>query len=203
MGSLNVFLRNHYFAITLIAFLIYSSFLIFRHSFVIEGVRYFSLLDDEMISMRYAYNLANGHGLVWNPGQEPVEGFSNPLWTLYMALIHTLPIPIEKISIVLQVSSTIALMATLYYVKKIVSLLTNRSRFAIAVAITFTAFYFPLNNWSTVQGTEVSILTLLLAISTYLVIKALQGPLSLWLLVFLALGVLVRLDSHYQPWPIY
>ncbi len=38
-----------------------------------------------MISMRYAANLAHGHGLTWNPG-ERVEGFTNPLWTLVMAL---------------------------------------------------------------------------------------------------------------------
>ncbi len=33
-----------------------------------------------MILMRYAYNLAHGNGLVWNPG-ERVEGITNPLWT--------------------------------------------------------------------------------------------------------------------------
>ena len=54
-------------------------------SFEIEGRRYYSLFDDAMISMRYAANLAHGHGLTWNPG-ERVEGFTNPLWTLVMAL---------------------------------------------------------------------------------------------------------------------
>ncbi len=40
--------------------------------------------DDAYISFRYAYNLAVGNGLVFNPG-EHVEGFSNPLWTLLLA----------------------------------------------------------------------------------------------------------------------
>ncbi|MEJ2694315.1 MAG: hypothetical protein P8166_15070 [Candidatus Thiodiazotropha sp.] len=37
--------------------------------------------DDTFISLRYARNLLNGHGLVFNPG-EPVEGYSNFLWTV-------------------------------------------------------------------------------------------------------------------------
>ena len=53
-----------------------------------HGRLYFSLFDDAMISMRYAANLAHGHGLVWNPGQPPVEGYTNFGWTLWMALLH-------------------------------------------------------------------------------------------------------------------
>jgi arabinofuranosyltransferase len=41
-------------------------------------------LDDAFISMRYAWNLAHGHGLVFNPG-EPVEGYTNFLWTVLLA----------------------------------------------------------------------------------------------------------------------
>ena len=41
--------------------------------------------DDAFISFRYAANLVAGHGLVWNPG-ERVEGYSNFLWTLLMAV---------------------------------------------------------------------------------------------------------------------
>jgi hypothetical protein len=54
----------------------YATLFIYRTSFVIDGVRYFSLLDDEMISMRYARNLAHGYGLVWNPGGERIEGYT-------------------------------------------------------------------------------------------------------------------------------
>lgn len=41
--------------------------------------------DDTFISLRYADNLVSGHGLVFNPG-ERVEGYTNFLWTLYLAL---------------------------------------------------------------------------------------------------------------------
>src|SRR4051812_9442686 len=59
-----------------------------RNSFEHEGKRIFTLFDDAMISMRYARNLAEGRGLVWNPGEQPVEGYTNFLWTLWMAVLH-------------------------------------------------------------------------------------------------------------------
>lgn len=48
--------------------------------------RFQFLCDDAYISFRYARNLADGHGLVFNLGDEPVEGFSNLLWVLLLAL---------------------------------------------------------------------------------------------------------------------
>ena len=44
------------------------------------------LCDDAFISFRYARNLLEGHGLVFNPG-EYVEGYSNFLWVLELAAI--------------------------------------------------------------------------------------------------------------------
>jgi arabinofuranosyltransferase len=40
--------------------------------------------DDAFISLRYAQNLVDGHGLVYNPG-EYVEGYTNLSWTLLLA----------------------------------------------------------------------------------------------------------------------
>ena len=36
--------------------------------------------DDAYISYEYARNAAEGHGVTFNPGQKPVEGYSNFLW---------------------------------------------------------------------------------------------------------------------------
>ena len=44
-----------------------------------------NICDDAYISFRYARNLVDGHGLVWNPG-EWVEGYTNFLWVLILAL---------------------------------------------------------------------------------------------------------------------
>ena len=41
--------------------------------------------DDAFISFRYADHLAHGQGLTWNPG-ERIEGYTNFLWTVLMAV---------------------------------------------------------------------------------------------------------------------
>ncbi len=40
-------------------------------------------IDDAFITYRYALNWANGDGPVWNPGADPVEGFTNFAWTAW------------------------------------------------------------------------------------------------------------------------
>ncbi|HEV8377094.1 MAG TPA: tetratricopeptide repeat protein [Candidatus Polarisedimenticolia bacterium] len=55
----------------------------------ILSVRFFEPVDDAYISYRYAENLAAGRGLVFNPG-EKVEGYSNFLWVISLALCKVL-----------------------------------------------------------------------------------------------------------------
>ncbi len=57
---------------------------------VIQGQRLPTFLDDTYISMRYARHLVNGHGLVWNVGEAPVEGYTNFLWVMWIALLMTI-----------------------------------------------------------------------------------------------------------------
>ena len=55
--------------------------------------------DDAFISFRYARNLIEGKGLVYNPG-ERVEGYTNFLWTVLMAAgmkLHLDPVKIASI----------------------------------------------------------------------------------------------------------
>ncbi len=58
-----------------------------RCTWSLAGRSYVFLFEDAMVSMRYAYQLAHGHGLVWNLG-ERVQGFTNLGWTLLMAVGH-------------------------------------------------------------------------------------------------------------------
>jgi len=43
------------------------------------------IVDDAAISFAYARNLADGYGLVAQPGSAPVEGYSNTLWVLLLS----------------------------------------------------------------------------------------------------------------------
>jgi hypothetical protein len=44
--------------------------------------------DDSYISFRYAEHLARGQGLTFNPGEKPVEAYSNFLWIMVCAFLH-------------------------------------------------------------------------------------------------------------------
>ncbi len=59
-----------------------------------------SVVDDAFISFRYARNLAEGHGLVFNVG-ERVEGYTNFLWTLLMAGLARTGLDLPWIALVL------------------------------------------------------------------------------------------------------
>ncbi len=48
------------------------------------------VLDDAFISFRYSRNLIDGYGLTFNPGGEIVEGYTNFLWTMTLALVLAL-----------------------------------------------------------------------------------------------------------------
>jgi arabinofuranosyltransferase len=70
----------------------------------------YSVYDDSFISFRYARNLAQGHGLVFNPG-ERVEGYTNFLWTVLTAGAIALGVDVIIASKML---ATVAGIATLW-----------------------------------------------------------------------------------------
>jgi len=172
---------------------LYAGIFIYKSSFIIEGTRYFVLFDDAMISMRYARNLADSHGLVWNPGETPVEGYTNPLWTIFMAFFHLFPIPASKISLAIQISGAVFLGINLLFVKKITETFSSKLIIPL-VAMLLTAFYTPLNNWG-LMGMEVSILTLLLSAAVWKMLVDYQNEsFSPWPYLLIALGTFVRVD---------
>jgi len=50
-------------------------------------------IDDAFITFRYAENLADGHGLVFNPDGNAVEAYSNFLWLLILSLLYSIGLP--------------------------------------------------------------------------------------------------------------
>ena len=160
-------------SVAIAAFLVYAALFIYRTSFVMDGTRYFSLFDDAMISMRYGRHLAGGLGLVWNPG-ERVEGYTNPLWVGFMALVHLLPIPLAKTSSIVQVTAAILLALNLAIVHRIALAVADASEAVALGAVVLTGWYLPLNNWS-LQGMEVSLLVAIVSASVWLCIRCLDG----------------------------
>jgi len=160
----------------------------------VEGARVFCLADDEMISMRYARNLADGHGAVWNPGGERVEGYSNPLWMLLMAGVHRVGFSAATASLAVQIAGLLFLMANLFAVRALARTAAPDLPAAGLVAAAATALYFPLNLYSAL-GFEVSVITLIFSISALWTVRALRaGRPPVGALVLLGAGTWVRLD---------
>lgn len=187
-------LERIFFAIFLLVYCVYAGIFISHTSFVFAGERFFVLADDSMISMRYAKNLAAGYGLVWNPGGELVEGYSNFLWTLVMTSFHLLNFHPSKISLYLQIVGAILLMLNLIWVWKIAGLVSKGSPFVCVAAVILTGFYFPLNYWG-LMGYEVSLLVLLVSLSVWEALKNLESDkLPIWLYLLFVVGLLTRDD---------
>jgi len=173
---------------------------IWRSAFGVHGQIYFTLIDDAMISMRYARHLAQGHGLVWNVGAAPVQGFTNPAWTLLMAVPHWLHLALSRTSLAVMSLSAVILLVLIFTIFRLSQVLAPRARHASLMAATITAFYFPLVFWS-LRGMEVGLLALLIAGAALLAVRL--GPenhtrqfVAMGLL--LALAIATRLDATAQ-----
>jgi arabinofuranosyltransferase len=70
-------------------------------------------VDDSYISFRYARNLADGLGLVYNPG-ERIEGYTNFLWTVLLAAGCKVGIDPHIVAKVLGAASAIGTLAVVY-----------------------------------------------------------------------------------------
>lgn len=71
-------------------------------------------LDDAYISYRYAWNLTQGFGLVYNPG-ERVEGYTNFLWTVIASLPISLGISPAATTLTLTIAASIGLIGITWY----------------------------------------------------------------------------------------
>lgn len=185
---------------TVVALVLYAHHarrFIARTSFEIDGARYYSLFDDGMISMRYAWNLAHGHGLVWNPG-ERVEGYTNLLWTLVMAAFTAL---LSKPAAVLamQILGAVLLgLAAVIYARTAEHLLPPRRWVVVAliegvIVFAITSIY-PLRFWS-FMGMEVSALLLVNAIAWWLALRRPSHRAAQYIGALLALAYAIRPDG--------
>jgi arabinofuranosyltransferase len=180
--------------IAIIIFLFWAIFFIFRTSAVgLDGNRYWVLFDDGMISMRYALNLVNGFGLTWNPG-EYVEGFTNPLWTLLMALSIAVfgklyaPLVIQLLGLLLVTFSVIL-------TKKCADKLFGPNSRWSNIAWLLVMTYYPLMYWS-LGGMEVSALAFFMAFVLYVAICVPSRPYAISLLYgTLCTAYLIRPDG--------
>src|SRR5574340_1650117 len=135
--------RHSRFAVTilLVAAAAFYAVFIARTAFRVDGRPFFTLVDDAMISMRYAQHLVEGNGLVWNIGEPPIQGFTNPGWVLVMGLLHVLRLPQDHIALGLMAISAASLVANILVVHQVYRLLAPAARVTPLLAPAVTAFY--------------------------------------------------------------
>ena len=183
-----------------IVFCLYIAFallMIFRSSSVgIDGRRYFSLFDDGMISMRYAQNVIDGKGLVWNFG-ERVEGFTSPLLVSFMALAIKLFGKIYGV-LAIQLLGALLLTANIFFVLQIMDNLIEAKPlkdFLKFMAVLFLVTFYPLLYWS-IMGMDTGLLTTLVLLASFILVKEKSAQkINIWLPIVLSLCYLTRPES--------
>ncbi|MGH8015371.1 MAG: hypothetical protein ACREBV_04195, partial [Candidatus Zixiibacteriota bacterium] len=126
------------------------------------------VIDDAGISFVYARNMASGHGLVSQPGLEPVEGFSNPLWIFLIApffmagVFHPYIVP--------KVLSLLLVGITLFFVRKTIQKLTGSRHLIPLIIMIFIVTNASFVIW-TCSGLENSLFNALIAALLHLIIK--------------------------------
>jgi len=127
--------------------------------------------DDAFISFRYASNLAFGHGLVFNVG-ERVEGYTNFLWTLLVALglkLHLDPVHLTQVLGALAYAATTILLAHLS--RRMAELPGPRYRLFVPAAALAFAVQFDAQVWAT-GGLETMTVTALVVAGFALFVSA-------------------------------
>jgi len=103
------------------------------------------LTDDAFISFRFARNLANGHGFVWNLSEQPVEGFTNFLWTLLCAALLRLHVNLLLAAQWLGVISGLVTIAlTFFFGRRLFALSPQSALFVCAIL----AISGPIPSWA-------------------------------------------------------
>ena len=194
---MKTFMNKYKYLLATVGFIIWAIFFIYQSSFItINGERYFSLFDDAMISMRYAWNLSHGNGIVFNPG-EMVEGYTNFLMVLVMSIFTGLFS--EKVAVLgMQIFGIFTVLAiarlTVAIARKILNEKTAEDvSFPIYLLI---LLYYPLSYWS-LMGMETGLLTLLVLLAYYFIFTYRDSGDIKHLVfsgVFLGLASITRLD---------
>ncbi len=78
------------------------------------------LYDDTHITLRYAQNLADGFGLRFNPGQQPVEGYTNFLLTVFLAGCAKIGLPLLGVTKIVSISAALGVVIATYWLASLV-----------------------------------------------------------------------------------
>lgn len=190
-------LRRSPWLLTLLGLLLlWGGWFIYRTSFVVDGERTFCLFDDAMISMAYARNVVDGHGLVWTREGGPVEGFTSPLWTFAMIPVNAVGLPPALRALPVQLLSLGLLAAHVVLVGALVRRFFSRGEWSSwLLAPALTASFYPLSYWS-LMGMETALQAVLITAAVYRALEITEEgrDRALSVCALLTLAYLTRMD---------
>jgi hypothetical protein len=129
-----------------------------------------NVVDDAFISFRFAQHLADGHGLVWNVGGPPTEGYTNFLWVLILALARHLGLNLEVVALTVMLIATLGTIAALLLIA--IRHLGGVDPLIGAVIALYAAD--PYTAVHTVSGLETPLALLVLTVATGCVLELLR-----------------------------
>lgn len=150
------------------------------------------IVDDVYISLRYARNLAEGYGLVFNTdNSDVVEGYSNFLWVIMESVLFLFRMKTEEILKVISAVGVLFGAACVVLLYKITHLITNDKRTAFIAALFLCAL--PEFAFWAIGGLETSMYMfwLLAGIYRYIIEKR-NNRLHIGSMIFLVMASLTR-----------
>lgn len=168
--------------------------------------------DDAFISFRYAENLTDGYGLVYNPG-ERVEGYSNFLWTVLIAAFTVAgfdPVAVSQILGILcfVLTSLLLFDFSARFFPEASARFKQKHGYSFSYLLPIAALLWIFNQHARLfatGGLETSLYTLLLVLGAYLYLReeyvfsvftyglaALTRPDGMLFLLFLILALFIR-----------
>jgi len=161
------------------------------------GSRRFTLFDDAMISMDYGRTLAKTGEFVWFPGAPRVQGFTNPLWTLWMAFIHLIGFDGSSAALMISLTGILLILASSWIIFDLVLTYgTGNNQLIAVLSAGSLPFMYPLTYW-TLRGMEVGALTffcLLLLRATINHIRDGKVRIQYSMILPIVLGIATRFD---------
>lgn len=149
-------------------------------------------LDDAYITLRYSKHLAEGYGIVWNVGTDPVEGYTSFLWMIIGVIPHSIGLPPVTFMKIFAVVSTILTITIIYGYGRFRSinqwiLVVGSAQIAVSPAVAVLS----------VQGMETTTAMLLVTFVTISAIEVIRNYSTKWAVamnIALFIGMLARPD---------
>ena len=138
-------------------------FLVIAVLFVLHSLHLTVIAEDAFIGFRFAKNLAEGNGLLWNIGESPVEGYTNFLWVIFCSVAVYAG---TNLLVFAQVAGIVFSIITLIYVYNFCSKSLEFDSYSSLIACAFLALAGPFATWSS-SGMETNLFTLLVIVCCY------------------------------------